>query len=120
MFMELIINNNLFNVKLVITDKDIKEGMKKKKFDNTFNGMLFIMNEGYHSFWMSDCIIPLDIIYISNNKIKKIYRNCPPCRDKYNSNCPHYEGFGDLILEINGGDCIKYDITEGDSILIKD
>ncbi len=27
---------------------------------------------------------------------------------------------GDMILEINGGDCIKYDITEGDSILIKE
>jgi hypothetical protein len=25
-----------------------------------------------------------------------------------------------MILEINGGDCIKYDITEGDSILIKE
>ncbi len=118
--MEIIINNNLFNVKSTITDKDIQEGMKGKKFDDTFNGMLFVMNEGYHSFWMRDCLISLDIIYISDGKIQKIYSDCPPCREQDDTKCPHYEGVGDMILEINGGDCVKYDITEGDSILIKE
>jgi uncharacterized membrane protein (UPF0127 family) len=118
--MEIIINNNLFNVKSAITDKDIQEGMQGKKFDDNFNGMLFIMVEGVHSFWMKDCLISLDIIFISDGKIQKIYSDCPPCREQDDSNCPRYEGVGDMILEISGGDCIKYDITEGDSILIKE
>lgn len=117
--MEVIINNNLFNVKSAITDKDIQDGMKGKKFDDEFNGMLFVMSEGTHSFWMKDCITPLDIIFISDESIIKIYSDCPPCREQDNSKCPRYDGVGDMILEINGGDCIKYDITEGDSILIK-
>jgi len=118
--MEVIINNNLFNVKSAITDKDIQDGMKGKKFDNEFNGMLFVMNEGTHSFWMKDCTTSLDIIFISDESIIKIYSDCPPCREQDDMNCPRYDGVGDMILEINGGDCIKYDITEGDSILIKE
>jgi uncharacterized membrane protein (UPF0127 family) len=116
--MEIIINNNLFNVKSAITEKDVEEGMKNKKFNDAFNGMLFIMNEGVHSFWMKDCIISLDIIFISDGKIQKIYTNCPPCREQDDTKCSRYEGVGDMILEINGGDTIKYDIVEGDSVLI--
>jgi uncharacterized membrane protein (UPF0127 family) len=118
--MEVIINNNLFNVKSAITDKDIQDGMKNKHFDNTFNGMLFIMNEGIHSFWMKDCLEYLDIIFISDGKIQKIYSDCPPCWMEDESKCTRYEGTGDMILEIKGGDCVKYDIVEGDSVLIKE
>jgi uncharacterized membrane protein (UPF0127 family) len=69
--MELIVNNNLFNVKCVITTKDIQKGMMGKKFDKSFDGMLFIMKDSNHSFWMKDCIISLDIIFIKNNKSTK-------------------------------------------------
>ena len=64
--MELIINNNLFNVKCMITKKDTEMGMMGKTFDNSFDGMLFMMGDGDHSFWMKNCIIPLDIIFIKN------------------------------------------------------
>ena len=118
--MEVIINNNLFNVKLAITDKDIQDGMMGKKFNDEFDGMLFLMDEGQHSFWMKNCITSLDILFISDGSVIKIYSDCPPCREQDDSKCPRYDGVGDMILEINGGDCIKYDITEGDSILIKE
>jgi hypothetical protein len=115
--MELIVNNNLFNVKCVITTKDIQKGMMGKKFDKTFDGMLFIMKEGDHSFWMKNCIISLDIIFINGNKITKIHNNCKPCKTP---ECDRYTGNGDMILELKGGSCIKYDITEGDTILLQD
>ena len=111
--MELIINNNLFNVNCVITQKDIKNGMMNKRFDDTFDGMLFIMEDGEKSFWMKNCIIPLDIIIIKNNVIQKIHHNCPPCDT---DDCPRYKGYGDLVLEIEGGSCEEYDIKEGDRV----
>ena len=111
--MELIINNNLFNVNCVITQKDIKNGMMNKRFDDTFDGMLFIMKDGEKSFWMKNCIIPLDIIIIKDNVIQKIHHNCPPCES---DDCPRYTGNGDLVLEIEGGSCEEYDIKEGDRI----
>ncbi len=63
--MELVINNNLFNVKTVMTRKDIERGMMGKKFNKHFNGMLFLMDDKEHSFWMKDCVTSLDIIFIS-------------------------------------------------------
>ena len=113
MCMELIINNNLFNVKCVLTKKDITEGMMYKKFDNTFDGMLFFMRDGEHHFWMKNCVIPLDIIFIKANSIYKIHHNCKPC---FTNECDHYSGEGDLVLEVLGGTCNRYDIKEGDRV----
>jgi uncharacterized membrane protein (UPF0127 family) len=115
--MELLINNNSFTVKTMITPKDIQNGMMGKKFDNQFNGMLFVLNEGDHSFWMKDCIINLDIIFIKDNLITKIHKNCKPCKD---NNCLRYKGFGDMVLEITGGSCDLYDIQENDLVVIND
>ena len=80
--MELVINNNLFNVKTIMTPRDIQKGMMGRKFDKNFNGMLFLMQDKKHSFWMKDCITSLDIIFIKDNKITKIHKNCKPCRSE--------------------------------------
>jgi uncharacterized membrane protein (UPF0127 family) len=106
------INTNKFKVKLALSKKDIQNGMMKKKF-NDFDGMLFLMGSGEHSFWMKDCIIPLDIIFIDGNEITKIHSNCQPC---HRENCPTYQGSGDMVLELEGGTCERLGIGEGDSI----
>ena len=60
--MKVIVRDNIFKVKLCTTPSSITEGMMKKRFDENFNGMLFIMPESTEqSFWMYNCIIPLDI-----------------------------------------------------------
>ena len=71
------------------------------------------MSDGDHCFWMKNCIIHLDIIFISDNVITKIHHDCPPCETK---DCENYCGDGDMILEIKGGSCKRYGIEEGDSI----
>jgi uncharacterized membrane protein (UPF0127 family) len=77
-----------------------------------FDGMLFLMGKGEHSFWMMNCIIPLDIIFIDENyKITKIHHNCEPCEDEL---CQSYEGSGTYVLEIEGGRCQDENIEEGD------
>ena len=111
--MELIINKNKFKVKTVMSPKDTSRGMMNKKFNNTFNGMLFIMSEGSHCFWMKNCIIPLDIIFIDNGIITKIHHNCPPCKTK---ECKNYCGEGDMILGLQGSTCKELNINIGDSI----
>ena len=111
--MELIINKNKFKVKTVISSKDTSRGMMNKRFDDTFNGMLFIMSEGEHCFWMKNCIIPLDIIFIDNDTITEIHSNCSPCKTK---DCENYCGEGDMILELQGGTCKDLGIKIGDKI----
>lgn len=102
------INSLEIKVKTMITPKDIQMGMMGMDFDNTFNGMLFVMGEGEHCFWMKNCIVPLDIVFISNNEITKIHHNCPPCKTK---NCENYCGYGDLVLELPGGYCKENNLT---------
>ena len=61
------VNNNKFNCKVVSNSKDIAEGMMGKTFDNTFEGLLFLMGGSKQCFWMKNCITNLDIIIIKNN-----------------------------------------------------
>jgi uncharacterized membrane protein (UPF0127 family) len=111
--MDIKINDNIYKVKLVITGKDIQKGMMGRKFDNTFDGMLFLMKDGPQSFWMKNCITNLDIIFIDKGNITKIHHNCKPCNS---DDCENFEGNGDMVLELRGGECKKYGIEEDDSI----
>lgn len=112
--MKIKINDNNFKVKLAVSEKEQEMGMMKKRFDDTFNGMLFLQGKGHHCFWMKNCIIPLDIIFINNNIIKKVHHNCPPCESDICDE--HYCGEGDLVLELMGGTCNKLSIKEGDKL----
>jgi uncharacterized membrane protein (UPF0127 family) len=111
--MDVKINDNIFKVKTLIDEKSKYVGMMGKKFDDTFNGLLFLMGGRKQCFWMKNCIQNLDIIIIKNNVIVNIHHNCPPCHDK---ECPSYCGNGNIVLEINGGDCEKLGIEPGDIV----
>jgi uncharacterized membrane protein (UPF0127 family) len=111
--MEVKINDNIFKVKTLIDEKSKYIGMMGKKFDETFNGLLFLMGGSKQCFWMKNCIQNLDIIIIKNNVIVNIHHNCPPCNSK---ECPSYCGNGNIVLEIDGGSCERLGIEPGDSV----
>ena len=107
------INNRKFNCKVVSTPSQIREGMMGKTFDG-FDGMFFIMRENTEqSFWMKNCIIPLDIIFISENIINDISPNCPPCDT---DECESYTGTGGFVLEVPAGTCKNQGIKIGDKV----
>ena len=107
------VNQNIFNVKTLIDEKSKYIGMMGKKFDETFNGLLFLMGGDKQCFWMKNCITNLDIIMIKNNVIVNIHSNCPPCND---DDCPTYCGNGNIVLELQGGSCEELNIEPGDSV----
>ena len=91
------INDKTFPLEVMSTDEEIKKGMMGR---NELNGaMLFDIGKGHHSFWMKNCLIPLDIVFLTNNKISKIYNDCQPC-DKCTEK---YTGIGDKVLEFPAG-----------------
>ena len=107
------IKNTPFNVKVCNSRNEIEKGMMGQKFEG-FDGMLFFMGTGEHSFWMKNCIVPLDIIFINSNLIiTDIHHNCPPCKGPL---CDHYEGYGKYVLELPGGKCEELGINEEDSV----
>ena len=111
--MKVKIDDKTFNVKVMDDYRKRAEGMMNKTFNEYFNGMLFLMTDHTNCFWMKNCIIPLDIIYIDNQIISKVHHNCPPCFDE---DCESYCGRGYFILEIEGGTCKSFNIKKGDSV----
>lgn len=109
-----IIEDNEFVVKLADTPIKRIEGMQKQRFDDNFNGMLFLMPKVSNCFWMKDCLIPLDIIFIKDNTITKIFENCPPCFVE--EDCTNYCGRGSIVLEVFGGTCKRMNIKKGDRV----
>lgn len=111
--MKININDNYFDVKVLTDKRSHSIGMMGKTFDETFNGLLFLMDGDKQCFWMKNCIVNLDIIMIKNNVIVNIHHNCPPCND---DDCPTYCGNGNIVLELEGGSCEKLGIEPGDTV----
>lgn len=110
------INDNKFSCVVVYTPNKIMEGMMGKTFDG-FDGMLFIMPEDtLQSFWMKNCIVPIDMVFISDNVIEDISPNCPPCTF---DPCPSYKGKGGFVLELPGGTCRSKKIRIGDEVVFE-
>jgi uncharacterized membrane protein (UPF0127 family) len=110
------INDQVFKCEVRHTKSDLEKGMMGRTFPDTNYSMLFIMpTSERQSFWMKNCVQPLDILFISGVKITTIHKNCPPCDEEP---CETYEGYGGFVLELNGGACDMYGINEGDRIEI--
>ena len=113
MYIQTYINNYIFKTKILTTNKEIELGMMGKKFTSAFDALLFVMNSPISSFWMKNCIVPLDVIFINNGKITKIHHNCPPCKTKQ---CTMYPGEGNLVIEMLGGTCKMLNIKRGNIV----
>tara|TARA_R110002012_G_scaffold247073_1_gene422759 strand:- start:363 stop:698 length:336 start_codon:yes stop_codon:yes gene_type:complete len=111
--MNVILDNKVLPVEVMSTPNAISTGMMGR--ENLDGGMLFIFPEvAERSFWMKDCLISLDIIFIIKNKVTKVYRNCPPCHE---NKCKSYYGVGDKVLEVQSS---KYSINEGEILEFTD
>ena len=94
------INNQTFPAEYLTSPEDKQRGMMGR---NELNGcMVFKMGKGHHSFWMKNCLIPLDIVFVLNNRINRIHSNCE-VPDSHTMNPPRYTGIGDHVIEFPAG-----------------
>ena len=107
--MNVIIDNKEIPLEIMASPLAISTGMMGR--ESLDGGMLFIFDDvAERSFWMRDCLIPLDIIFIIDNKVTKVHRDCPPCNE---NKCESYFGIGDMVLEIPSK---TYDIYKGETL----
>jgi uncharacterized membrane protein (UPF0127 family) len=92
--MSVLINGKIYPAEYLYSDEDKEKGMMGR--DSLVGCMVFKMNKGHHSFWMKGCLINLDIIFVLNNRINKIHRNCKPCDGDCSEN---FTGIGDHVIE---------------------
>ena len=96
------INNKTFPAEYLSTPEEISRGMMGRE---ELNGcMVFKMGKGHHSFWMKNCLIALDIVFVLNNRINRIHPNCP-VEDPHRMTLPRYSGIGDHVIEFPAGTC---------------
>lgn len=87
-----------------------------------YAGMYFVFqNDSEAGFWMKNCEIPLDILFINAaGYIVDIKENFAPCKtvDPKQANCPTYTPKVPYrtVLEINGGSAKTNNITVGQKV----
>ena len=105
--MNVYLDNKVLPLEIMSTPNAISTGMMGR--ETLVGGMLFVFPEiSERSFWMKDCLMSLDIIFIIGNKVTKVHLDCPPCLE---NKCDFYYGVGDRVLEVPSG---KYSISKGD------
>lgn len=113
MNMSVIINHKQFNAEYLSKPEDLARGMMGR--DKLEGCMVFKMGKGHHSFWMKGCLINLDIIFVLNNRINMIYKNCP-VEDTHRMTLPRYTGIGDHVIEFPAGTASDWKI--GDRVMM--
>ena len=103
-------------VEIADTLEERRIGLMNREFLDENSGMLFIFEDSKpRTFWMRNTLIPLDIIFISDDlKILNIAQAFPCLEDPcvlYNS-----EGDAKYVLEVNLGVAEKYGLNVGDGV----
>lgn len=110
------VNKTCFKIDVVNTFEERQLGLMHREYLDENKGMLFVFEkEDKYYFWMKNTLIPLDIIWLDNNKkIIFINKDTPPCKTEM---CPSYgpNQTTKYVIEINAGLTEKYDIKEGDT-----
>lgn len=106
--MSIRIGDKIFNAEYLSTPEDIQRGMMGRE---ELNGcMVFKMGKGHHSFWMKNCLIPLDIVFVLNNRISRIHNNCEPAGNKLEPK--RYTGIGDHVIEFPAGTADSFKVGD--------
>lgn len=107
-------------VDIASTREEKAKGLSGRKNLGENEGMLFIFeNKSRPSFWMKDMLIPIDIIWITDNKIVGIEKNVPNPQlttpdSQLKLYSPH-EGI-DYVLEVNAGFSEMHAIETGNTV----
>jgi uncharacterized membrane protein (UPF0127 family) len=113
-------NGHKIAAEVEIDPADLARGMMYRDSLAPDRGMLFVHGKsGKYPYWMYHCKIPLDIVWMDQNKrIVEISANTPPCRSETSSECPNYGGHEDAlyVLELGGGMASKYGLAKGGQV----
>jgi len=109
-----------FNIELAVTDEERNRGLMFREYLAFNEAMLFIFpEEREYPFWMKNTLIPLDIIWINQEKeVVFIIENLQPCEDEYPCPLVRPDKNAKYVLEVNEGIVEKIGLEVGDKILL--
>jgi len=111
------IDGNCFEAEIADSKEEREQGLMHRESLDLDKGMLFIYKtEDIYPFWMKNTLIPLDMIWISEDlKVVSIFQNAEPCEK---DPCPTIKPLkrAKYILEVNGGVVVEKGIETGDVV----
>ncbi len=112
------INNRIFELKVAESQKEKEIGLSATKSLQENQGMIFMFDKpDYYPFWMKNMTIPIDIIYINNDKIVTIIDNALPPKNQ-DEKLTIYTPLeaSNRVLEIKAGLSKTYNFKKGDNV----
>ena len=105
---------------MMLRPEDQARGMMFRESLAKDRGMLFVhSSDGNYPYWMYQCRIPLDIIWMNHDRqIVEISPNTPACPSTSARECPTFGGHekARYVLELAGGGAALYNLKVGDGI----
>jgi len=110
------VNNQIINLEVAETVQEKATGLMHRTSLPENRGMLFKFEPAQKlTFWMKNCKIPLDMVFMKDGIVKAIVAEAPPCTTEP---CPDYAPNMpiDQVIELNGGQAKKLSINVGNQI----
>tara|TARA_B100000902_G_scaffold399821_2_gene472776 strand:+ start:5002 stop:5466 length:465 start_codon:yes stop_codon:yes gene_type:complete len=110
-------NSNILKLKIANTNHQRKKGLMFVKKMLPYEGMLFDYKiDGYHSVWMKNTFIPLDVLFLNSQyKIIDYIENTIP----HNLDSISISKKSRYILEVNAGTVKRIKLKKGEKINFK-
>lgn len=113
--------NNTVKLEVAQTEQEIERGLMYRTSLPEDQGMVFIFSPPRPvNFWMAHCFISLDMLFIKNGKIIKIFENVPPCRAQNERDCPTYPSGAGIevseVVELAAGYSKRHNVKVGDPV----
>jgi uncharacterized membrane protein (UPF0127 family) len=108
--------SHLVQVEIADTDAKRERGLMFRKDLPEGRGMLFLFDEeGEHSFWMKDTLIPLDLIFVdSSGRVTGVISRARPLTLE-----PRSGGPSRMVLEVPGGWAAAHGVRAGDRMRVE-
>ncbi len=121
---QVVLNGHIIEMELAVTPEQRERGLMGRESLADDEGMLFVMPDEDPfptelGFWMKDCLIPIDLIFISRDgSIDSIHEMQPPEPGTPDQELPAYYSDGPVqfAIELRGGLAAEIGLAVGDSI----
>jgi uncharacterized protein len=114
-----VINSSRIELEVAQTPAQQEIGLMFRTSIANNRGMLFPFNPARPvGFWMKNCLMALDMVFIRSERVIDIRANVPPCRQ---DPCPSYgpKAPVDHVLELGAGRAASLGLQIGDPITIR-
>jgi uncharacterized membrane protein (UPF0127 family) len=111
-----VVNDKKVNLEIADTEEKREIGLMFRDKIQENQGMIFLFDKpDYVNFWMKNVKIPLDILFISKDKIVTIYNMVPICIQEPCEIYPSKYKI-DYVIELQGGFCYKNKVKVGQTV----